>query len=147
MLSLTPSPTEGGVWKICLCEGTHFLNLFDIRPAIYIEIFLRVTISDFRVLPGKRIRQKIDQYSKMARTLHTKAEHVGSFLRPVEIREARAKGVKGSALRAIEDKAIAQVVKEQLAVGKDATSVYRVSPEWDLCFMRRTRNHLGWRIP
>ena len=46
-----------------------------------------------------------------------RAEHVGSFLRSPSVKEARAKGVSGSELRAIEDEAIAKLVKLQVDNG------------------------------
>lgn len=50
-----------------------------------------------------------------------RAEHVGSFLRPPQLLEARQRHFKGEisteALRAVEDEAITEVVKKQEAVG------------------------------
>ena len=46
-----------------------------------------------------------------------RAEHVGSFLRPRAIKDARAKGVSGAELRALEDEEVAKVVKQQLNNG------------------------------
>jgi 5-methyltetrahydropteroyltriglutamate--homocysteine methyltransferase len=53
-----------------------------------------------------------------------RADHVGSFLRPRELLEAREQAAKGSIsreqLRAVEDRAIARVVKDQENVGLEA---------------------------
>lgn len=50
-----------------------------------------------------------------------RADHVGSLLRPAKLQDARAKAARGeierSALRAVEDEAIAHVVKQQESVG------------------------------
>lgn len=50
-----------------------------------------------------------------------RADHVGSFLRPAELVDARDKHAKGeidaAALRAVEDKCIAEVVRQQEEVG------------------------------
>ncbi|WP_106476117.1 5-methyltetrahydropteroyltriglutamate--homocysteine S-methyltransferase [Phytohalomonas tamaricis] len=50
-----------------------------------------------------------------------RADHVGSFLRPAELLEARSRFAKGEidaqALRAVEDEAIAHIVKQQEAAG------------------------------
>ena len=46
-----------------------------------------------------------------------RAEHVGSFLRPASVKDARAKGVSGSELRAVEDEEIAKLVQLQLDNG------------------------------
>jgi 5-methyltetrahydropteroyltriglutamate--homocysteine methyltransferase len=50
-----------------------------------------------------------------------RAEHVGSFLRPAEVKEARAKHERGeideAALRAVEDKAIERVIRDQENAG------------------------------
>ena len=49
------------------------------------------------------------------------ADHVGSLLRPPELRDARAKAKAGALdadeLRAIEDRAIARAVKRQEEIG------------------------------
>src|SRR5712691_3134682 len=50
-----------------------------------------------------------------------RADHVGSFLRPAALKEARAKHEKGALsaaeLKAVEDREIEKVVKQQEAVG------------------------------
>ncbi len=50
-----------------------------------------------------------------------RAEHVGSFLRPAELKEARAKHERGelsdAGLKAVEDKAIEDVIRRQEAAG------------------------------
>src|SRR3954463_10023292 len=50
-----------------------------------------------------------------------RADHVGSFLRPPALKEARAKREKGEItaeqLKAVEDRAIEQVIKQQEQVG------------------------------
>lgn len=57
----------------------------------------------------------------MSKTPPFRADHVGSFLRPAALTDARAKFFAGkidaAALRAIEDKHIAEVVRQQEAVG------------------------------
>jgi 5-methyltetrahydropteroyltriglutamate--homocysteine methyltransferase len=45
------------------------------------------------------------------------ADHVGSFLRPPDLLEARRQGLTGAALREVEDRAITQVVRLQEAIG------------------------------
>ena len=48
-----------------------------------------------------------------------RADHIGSFLRPPELLDARARGVEGDELRAIEDRAILDVIEKQRAAGFD----------------------------
>ena len=55
-----------------------------------------------------------------------RAEHVGSFLRPAELKEARAKHERGeiddAALKAVEDKAILEVIRQQEAAGMQSVT-------------------------
>ncbi len=46
-----------------------------------------------------------------------RADHVGSFLRPRQILEARANGIAGEQLRALEDEQILQVLRRQQELG------------------------------
>lgn len=54
---------------------------------------------------------------------HIHADHIGSFLRPANILEARARGEEGTDhLRALEDAAIVRVIEHQRAIGLDVLS-------------------------
>jgi 5-methyltetrahydropteroyltriglutamate--homocysteine methyltransferase len=54
---------------------------------------------------------------------HIHADHIGSFLRPANILEARARGEDGTEhLRGLEDAAIVRVIEKQRAVGLDVLS-------------------------
>ena len=67
-----------------------------------------------------------------------KAEHVGSFLRPKEVLEARAANQSGklsdAELRKVEDKHIAELVKQQIDNG-----IYSIS---DGEYRRGLSNHI-----
>ena len=49
-----------------------------------------------------------------------RADHVGSFLRPAELLEARQAGASAEALREIEDRHVLRVLQRQKEVGLDA---------------------------
>lgn len=57
----------------------------------------------------------------MATSHHTRAEHVGSFLRPDPVKKTRAAWRRGEVspdeLRKVEDAAIAELVEQQLSNG------------------------------
>jgi 5-methyltetrahydropteroyltriglutamate--homocysteine methyltransferase len=56
-------------------------------------------------------------------SVHIHADHIGSFLRPANILEARARGEEGTDhLRTLEDAAIARIVEKQRAIGLDVLS-------------------------
>ena len=63
-----------------------------------------------------------------------RADHVGSLLRPAELREARAKAAKGeidrAALRAVEDKCIREVVALQESTGLQAITDGEFRRDW-----------------
>jgi len=74
-------------------------------------------LSGVRLIGGK-----LPWRSLMSRTKPPfRADHVGSFLRPAALKEARAKHEKGeitdAALKAVEDRAIEEVIKKQEDVG------------------------------
>ena len=63
-----------------------------------------------------------------------RADHVGSLLRPPELREARARAARGeidrTALRAVEDRAIRQAVTLQESVGLQAVTDGEFRRDW-----------------
>src|SRR5262249_15367267 len=71
---------------------------------------------------GVALLQKIEGVSSMKRTKPPfRADHVGSFLRPAALKEARAKREKGAItaaeLKAVEDREIEKIVKKQEELG------------------------------
>src|SRR4030081_3564047 len=63
-----------------------------------------------------------------------RADHVGSLLRPKALHEARAKRAKGdidaAALKAVEDREIARVIKKQEEVGLEAITDGEFRRSW-----------------
>src|SRR6201986_560299 len=63
-----------------------------------------------------------------------RADHVGSLLRPAELKAAREKRAKGeidaAALQAVEDRAIADIIKKQEGVGLQAITDGEFRRSW-----------------
>ncbi len=79
-----------------------------------------------------------------------RADHVGSFLRPAALKEARAKHEQGAMsaaeLKAVEDREIEKVIKQQEAVGLAARHRRRVPPlVLALRFLRHARRRRDLR--
>lgn len=73
-----------------------------------------------------------------------RADHVGSLLRPDNIKQARSKYVKGTLakeeLREIEDEAIANLIKKQKEIGLTAVTDGELRREyWHLDFIQELR--------
>jgi 5-methyltetrahydropteroyltriglutamate--homocysteine methyltransferase len=61
-----------------------------------------------------------------------RADHVGSLLRTAPLKEARAKHEKGEisadALKAVEDREIASIIRKQESIGLKAVTGRRIPP-------------------
>ncbi len=88
-----------------------------------VSLFITITNTDYGSPPSRGRQQ--EEKKKFAMTLRTeppfRADHVGSLLRPAPLKQARAQREKGEitteALKAIEDREIAAVIKKQEDVG------------------------------